>query len=176
MLGIDQEHIVNGLKNIQIPGRAEIVPTPNKPYTVMIDYAHTPDSLRNILSTVKEFVPNRLISVFGCGGDRDRTKRPQMGKISGEIADLTIITSDNPRTEEPMAIIRDIEEGIKQTNGQYIIIQDRTEAIRYAMKNALEGDIIVLAGKGHETYQIFRDKTIHYDEREIVKEILESME
>jgi len=176
MLGIEPAHIVNGLKNIHIPGRAEIVPTPGKPYTVMIDYAHTPDSLRNILTTVKEFVPNRLISVFGCGGDRDRSKRPQMGKISGEIADYTIITSDNPRTEEPMAIIRDIEEGIKQTNGKYIIIQDRTEAIRHAMKIAQEGDIIVLAGKGHETYQIFKDKTIHYDEREIVKEILESME
>ncbi|ANW99429.1 UDP-N-acetylmuramoyl-L-alanyl-D-glutamate--2,6-diaminopimelate ligase [Thermoclostridium stercorarium subsp. thermolacticum DSM 2910] len=176
MLGMGFEHAVNGLKNIHIPGRAEIVPTPGKPYTVMIDYAHTPDSLRNILSTVKEFVPNRLISVFGCGGDRDRGKRPQMGKISGEIADFTIITSDNPRTEDPMAIIRDIEEGIKQTDGQYIIIEDRTEAIRYAMSIAKEGDIIVLAGKGHETYQIFKDKTIHYDEREIVKEILESME
>lgn len=176
MLGIDAEYIANGLKNIHIPGRAEIVPTPKKPYTVMIDYAHTPDSLKNILSTVKEFVPNRLISVFGCGGDRDRTKRPQMGRISGEIADFTIITSDNPRTEEPMGIIKDIEEGIKQTEGQYIIIQDRTEAIRHAMEIAQKGDIIVLAGKGHETYQIFKDKTIHYDEREIVKEILESME
>lgn len=176
MMGIAPEHIVNGLKDIHIPGRAEIVPTPNKPYTVMIDYAHTPDSLRNILQTVKEFVPNRLISVFGCGGDRDRTKRPQMGKISGEIADITLITSDNPRTEEPMDIIKDIEEGIKETDGQYSIIQDRTSAIRHAMKNAQKGDIIVLAGKGHETYQIFKDKTIHYDEREIVKDILESME
>lgn len=176
MMGIAPEHIVNGLKDIHIPGRAEIVPTPNKPYIVMIDYAHTPDSLRNILQTVKEFVPNRLISVFGCGGDRDRTKRPQMGKISGEIADITLITSDNPRTEEPMDIIKDIEEGIKETDGQYSIIQDRTSAIRHAMKIAQKGDIIVLAGKGHETYQIFKDKTIHYDEREIVKDILESME
>ena len=123
MLGIDQEHIVNGLKNIQIPGGAEIVPTPNKPYTVMIDYAHTPDSLRSILSTVKEFVPNRLISVFGCGGDRDRTKRPQMGKISGEIADLTIIHPTTRTEEELDGNYRDIEEGIKQTNGQYIIIR-----------------------------------------------------
>lgn len=176
MMGIGQEHIIAGLKDIHIPGRAEIVPAPGKPWTVMIDYAHTPDSLENILTTVKSFVPGRLISVFGCGGDRDRGKRPKMGKISGEIADFTIITSDNPRTEEPAAIIRDIEEGIKKTNGQYIIIQDRTEAIRYAMKNAQKGDIIVLAGKGHETYQMFRDKTIHYDEREIVKEILDEME
>jgi UDP-N-acetylmuramoyl-L-alanyl-D-glutamate--2,6-diaminopimelate ligase len=176
LIGIAPEHIVNGLKDIHIPGRAEIVPTPGKPYTVMIDYAHTPDSLENILSTVKSFVPNRLISVFGCGGDRDRGKRPEMGRISGEIADLTIITSDNPRTEDPAAIIQDIEKGIKQTKGQYIIIQDRTEAIRYAMNNAVKGDIIVLAGKGHETYQIFKDKTIHYDEREIVKEILDDVE
>lgn len=176
MMKIAPEYIVQGLKEIHIPGRAEVVPTPGKPYTVMIDYAHTPDSLENILSTVKSFVPNRLISVFGCGGDRDRGKRPQMGKISGEIADFTIITSDNPRTEEPAAIIRDIEEGIKQTAGQYIILQDRTEAIRYAMNHAQKGDVIVLAGKGHETYQMFKDKTIHYDEREIVKEILDDLE
>lgn len=176
MLGISAECVTDGLKDIQIPGRAEVVPTPGKPYTVMIDYAHTPDSLENILTTVKSFAPNRVISVFGCGGDRDRSKRPRMGKVSGEIADFTIITSDNPRTEDPAAIISDIEEGIKLTHGKYIIIQDRTEAIRYAMQNAHEGDIIVLAGKGHETYQMFKDKTIHYDEREIVKEILNDME
>lgn len=176
MLGISPDCITNGLKDIHIPGRAEVVPTPGKPYTVMIDYAHTPDSLENILSTVKSFAPGRVVSVFGCGGDRDRSKRPRMGKISGEIADFTIITSDNPRTEEPAQIISDIEEGIKLTRGEYIIIQDRTEAIRYAMQNALKGDIIVLAGKGHETYQMFKDRTIHYDEREIVKEILDDME
>jgi len=176
MMGIPKEYIAEGLKDIHIPGRAEVVPTPGKPWTVMIDYAHTPDSLENILSTVKSFVPGRLISVFGCGGDRDRTKRPQMGQISGKIADFTIITSDNPRTEEPAAIISDIEEGIKLTKGQYITIEDRTEAIRYAMRNARSGDIIVLAGKGHETYQMFKDKTIHYDEREIVKDILDELE
>jgi UDP-N-acetylmuramoyl-L-alanyl-D-glutamate--2,6-diaminopimelate ligase len=175
MMNVNPIHIENGLKNIHVPGRAEIVPTPGKPYTVMIDYAHTPDSLENILKTIKDFVPNRLISVFGCGGDRDKGKRPEMGKISGGIADLTIITSDNPRTEDPAGIIKDIEQGIKLTDGQYIIIQDRTEAIRYAMSNAQSGDIILLAGKGHETYQIFRDKTIHYDEREIVREILEEL-
>ena len=176
MMGISKEHIKQGLMDIHIPGRAEVVPIPGKPYTVMIDYAHTPDSLKNILSTVKSFVPSRLISVFGCGGDRDKSKRPQMGKISGEIADFTIITSDNPRTEEPEAIIRDIEEGMKQTNGQYTVITDRTMAIRYAMEHAQDGDIIVLSGKGHETYQIFKDNTIHYDEREIVKEILDDLE
>ena len=176
MTGIPREHIAAGLKNIHIPGRAEVVPAPGRPWTVMIDYAHTPDSLENILSTVKSFAPGRLVSVFGCGGDRDRSKRPQMGQISGEIADFTIITSDNPRTEEPGAIIRDIEEGIKLTKGEYIVIEDRTEAIRYAMKNARSGDVIVLAGKGHETYQMFKDKTIHYDEREIVREILDELE
>ncbi len=176
MMHVHPDFIIKGLEDIHIPGRAEVIPTPGKPYTIMIDYAHTPDSLENILNTVKAFVPGRLISVFGCGGDRDRGKRPQMGKISGEIADFTIVTSDNPRTEDPSAIIKDIEEGMKLTNGQYIIIQDRTDAIRYAMENAGEGDVIVLAGKGHETYQIFKDKMIHYDEREIVTGILEELE
>ena len=176
LLGVPFEAIREGLLKVQVPGRAEVVPTPGKDYTVMIDYAHTPDSLENILSTVKEFARGRLISVFGCGGDRDRTKRPLMGEVSGRIADFTIITSDNPRTEEPMQIIRDIEEGIKKTDGRYTVIEDRTEAIRYAMENAECGDIIVLAGKGHETYQIFKDKTIHYDEREIVENILKELE
>ncbi|NMA67756.1 MAG: UDP-N-acetylmuramoyl-L-alanyl-D-glutamate--2,6-diaminopimelate ligase [Clostridiaceae bacterium] len=173
--GIEFDKIKEGLLDVHVPGRAEVVPTPDKPYTVMIDYAHSPDSLENILSTVKGFVKGRLISVFGCGGDRDKSKRPVMGKISGQIADLTIITSDNPRTEDPLQILKDIEEGIKETQGEYLIIEDRTEAIRYAMENALEDDIIVLSGKGHETYQIFKDKTIHYDEREIVEGILEGL-
>lgn len=171
--GIDAGFIKEGLKNVHVPGRAEVVPTPGKPYTVMIDYAHTPDSLENILSTVKAFTKGRLISVFGCGGDRDRSKRPLMGEISGRIADFTIITSDNPRTEDPRRILTDIEEGIKKTDGSYIVIEDRTEAIRYAMEHAQKDDVIVLSGKGHETYQIFKDKTIHYDEREIVEKILE---
>ena len=171
-MGIEPQFIKEGLAGLQVPGRAEVVPTPGKQYVVMIDYAHTPDSLENILSTVKGFVKGRLISVFGCGGDRDRSKRPAMGEISGRIADFTIITSDNPRTEEPSRILADIEEGIKNTGGKYIVIEDRTEAIRYAMDNAMKDDIIVLSGKGHETYQIFKDKTIHYDEREIVENIL----
>ncbi len=176
MLGIDVQMIKEGLLKVQVPGRAEVVPTPGKPYTVMVDYAHTPDSLENILSTVKDFAKGRLISVFGCGGDRDRSKRPLMGEISGRIADLTIITSDNPRTEVPSKILTDIEEGIKKTQGQYLVIEDRTEAIRYAMAHAKADDIIVLSGKGHETYQIFKDKTIHYDEREIVENILKEVE
>lgn len=172
LMGIEPQSIKEGLSDLHVPGRAEIVPTPGKEYIVMIDYAHSPDSLENILSTVKDFVKGRLISVFGCGGDRDRSKRPVMGAISGRIADFTIITSDNPRTEVPSRILSDIEEGIKDTGGKYIVIEDRTEAIRYAMNNAEKDDIIVLSGKGHETYQIFKDKTIHYDEREIVENIL----
>ncbi len=157
-----------------MPGRVETVKI-DRDFTVIIDYAHTPDSLENVLTTIKEFTKGRLISVFGCGGDRDRSKRPAMGNISGRIADFTIITSDNPRTEDPVAIVRDIEEGIKNTGGKYITIVDRREAIKYALQHAQPGDVIVLAGKGHETYQTFKDKTIHFDEREVVRELLEEI-
>jgi UDP-N-acetylmuramoyl-L-alanyl-D-glutamate--2,6-diaminopimelate ligase len=174
MAGISQEIIKEGLARVQVPGRAELVET-GRDFAVMIDYAHTPDSLENILTTVKDYAPARVLSLFGCGGDRDRTKRPMMGRISGELADFTIVTSDNPRTEDPDAIVREIEEGIKQTQGKYTCIVDRKEAIRFALMNANKGDVVVLAGKGHETYQTFKDKTIHFDEREVVREILESM-
>jgi len=174
-LGIGPEAIREGLSRVAVPGRAEVVPTPGMPYTVMIDYAHTPDSLENILNAVRGFTANRLICVFGCGGDRDRTKRPQMGAISGRLADYTIITSDNPRTEEPERILKDIEVGITPLGVAYTVIQDRTEAIRHAMLQGREGDVIVLAGKGHETYQMFKDKTIHYDEREVVEVLLKEM-
>ena len=172
MLGISSEAIKAGLEKVQVPGRAELVNT-GRNFSVMIDYAHTPDSLENILSTVKDYAPGRVVSVFGCGGDRDKTKRPMMGEISGRIASFTIITSDNPRTEDPEAIVNDIEEGIRKSGGSYIRIVDRREAIKYALNNALAGDVIVLAGKGHETYQTFKDKTIHFDEREVVAEILD---
>ncbi len=175
LMGIGFDAIREGLRNVSVPGRAEVIET-GKSFTVMTDYAHTPDSLENILSTVKGFAQGRVVSVFGCGGDRDKTKRPLMGEISGKIADFTIITSDNPRTEEPAGILRDIEEGMKRTEGTYVTVIDRREAIKYAMQNARPGDVIVLAGKGHETYQIFKDKTIHFDEREVVQEILEEME
>ncbi|NJD02299.1 MAG: UDP-N-acetylmuramoyl-L-alanyl-D-glutamate--2,6-diaminopimelate ligase [Ruminiclostridium sp.] len=171
MLGISGDAVKAGLEKVQVSGRAELVNT-GRDFSVMIDYAHTPDSLENILNTVKDYAPGRVVSLFGCGGDRDRTKRPMMGEISGRIADLTIITSDNPRTEDPEAIVNDIEEGIKKSGGRYIRIVDRREAIRYALNNAAAGDVIVLAGKGHETYQTFKDKTIHFDEREVVAEIL----
>jgi UDP-N-acetylmuramoyl-L-alanyl-D-glutamate--2,6-diaminopimelate ligase len=174
LMGISFDYIKEGLKNVTVPGRAEVVPI-GTDYTVIIDYAHSPDSLENILATVKGYAPARVISLFGCGGDRDKSKRPIMGEISGKYADFTIITSDNPRTEEPSAIINDIEEGIKKTKAAYITIVDRREAIKYAMQNARPKDIIVLAGKGHETYIMLNDKTIHFDEREVVKEILVEM-
>jgi len=169
--GVPLEDIRNGLLNTRVPGRAEVVYTDDK-FTVIVDYAHSPDSLENILKTIKDYSTGRVICLFGCGGDRDRTKRSIMGEISGRLADLTIITSDNPRTEEPVNIVRDIEEGIKRTNGAYITIVDRREAIKYSLENSQKGDIILLAGKGHETYQIFKDKTIHFDEREVVLELL----
>ncbi len=172
LLGVPPEAVKAGLEKVQVPGRAELVDT-GRDFSVMIDYAHTPDSLDNILSTVKDYAPGRVISLFGCGGDRDRTKRPMMGEISGKLADFTVITSDNPRTEEPSAIVGDIEEGIKRTNGKYKVIVDRREAIKYALDGAQAGDVVVLAGKGHETYQTFKDKTIHFDEREVVREILD---
>ena len=145
----------------------------NLPYEIIIDYAHTPDGLENILKTAKAFTKGKLISIFGCGGDRDKVKRPQMGKISIDIADVTIITSDNPRSEEPMDIIKDIEVGLSKD--KYIVIENRKEAIKKAINIAKEGDVIVIAGKGHETYQILKNETIHFDEREVVKEILDSV-
>jgi UDP-N-acetylmuramoyl-L-alanyl-D-glutamate--2,6-diaminopimelate ligase len=171
MLGVGFDAVSKGLENVQVPGRAELVPT-GRDFSVIIDYAHTPDSLENILTTVKDYARGRVISLFGCGGDRDNTKRPIMGEISGRIADFTIITSDNPRTEVPEAIVDQIEAGMKKTDGKYIKIVDRREAIRYALENAGSEDVIVLAGKGHETYQTFKDKTIHFDEREVVSELL----
>lgn len=169
--GITLEHVKIGLTSVSVPGRMESVRTGGN-YSVLIDYAHTPDSLEKVLSTVKEFASGRVVSLFGCGGDRDKGKRPAMGTISGNIADFTIITSDNPRTEEPEMIINDIEAGIAKTDGKYIKITDRRQAIKFALENAQEEDIIVLAGKGHETYQQFKDKTIHFDEREVVDELL----
>ena len=171
-LNIPMDKIKEGLRDVVIPGRCELVAKDkNLPYSIIIDYAHTPDGLENILSTVKAFTKNRMISVFGCGGDRDKVKRPQMGKIGCELSDIAIITSDNPRSEEPMDIINDIVKPLNYDN--FVIEVNRKEAIRKAMNMALEGDVIVIAGKGHETYQILKDETIHFDEREVVYDILE---
>ena len=171
-LNIPMDKIKEGLSDVVIPGRCELVAKEkNLPYSIIIDYAHTPDGLENVLSTVKAFTKNRMISVFGCGGDRDKVKRPQMGKIGCELSDIVIITSDNPRSEEPMDIINDIVKPLNYDN--FVIEVNRKEAIRKAMNMALEGDVIVIAGKGHETYQILKDETIHFDEREVVYDILE---
>jgi UDP-N-acetylmuramoyl-L-alanyl-D-glutamate--2,6-diaminopimelate ligase len=175
LLDIPQTALEAGLTKVQVPGRAESVDT-KRNFSILLDYAHTPDSLENILTTVKGYAVGRVLCVFGCGGDRDRQKRPMMGAIAGRLADYTIITSDNPRTEEPESIIAQIEEGMKTTGSKYTRISDRREAIRHAMESAQAGDVIVLAGKGHETYQIFKDKTIHFDEREVVWEILQEMD
>ena len=151
-----------------VQGRVEVVPTPGKDYTILIDYAHTPDSMVNVLQTVKEFAKGRTVAVFGCGGDRDKTKRPPMGKAAADWSDFAVVTTDNPRTEEPAAIIRDILAGVKQEDGEYIVIEDRRAAIRYAMDIGKKDDIIVLAGKGHETYQDIGGVKRHLDEREEV--------
>jgi UDP-N-acetylmuramoyl-L-alanyl-D-glutamate--2,6-diaminopimelate ligase len=173
-LGINVECIKEGIEKAIVPGRCERVGNEyNLPYEIIIDYAHTPDGLENILKTAKAFTKGKLISIFGCGGDRDKVKRPQMGKISTDIADITIVTSDNPRSEEPMDIIKDIEVGLNKDN--YVVIENRKEAIKKAINIAKQDDVIVIAGKGHETYQILKNETIHFDEREVVKEILESV-
>ena len=168
-LGISLADAAKALETAEgVKGRVEVVPTPGKPYTVLIDYAHTPDGLENVLSSVKDFCKGRLIAVFGCGGDRDRTKRPIMGRIGAELADLAIITSDNPRTEVPMDIIKDIVAGLSETTKNYEVIENRIDAIHHAMDIAQKDDIIVLAGKGHETYQEICGVKHHLDEREVV--------
>ncbi len=168
-LGISLASCAGALAKAQgVKGRVEVVPTPETPYSVLIDYAHTPDGLENVLSSVKDFCKGRLIAVFGCGGDRDPMKRPIMGEIGVKLSDFAVITSDNPRTEEPVAIIRDILAGVKEEYGPYTVIEDRRAAIRYAMDIAEKDDIIVLAGKGHETYQDIGGHKYHLDEREEV--------
>lgn len=171
ILGIDKELMRKGLLDVVVPGRCERIGYKyDIPYDIIIDFAHTPDGLKNILETLKGFTKNRLIAVYGCGGDRDKVKRAELGRIGTELADLAIITSDNPREEDPMVIIKEIVAGIKKSN--YLAIENRVEAIKLALGMAEEGDVIVLAGKGHENYQIVNEGVIHFDEREIVDDIL----
>ena len=171
-LGIDYKSVLTAIsKSNGVKGRIEVVPT-NTDYTVIIDYAHSPDGLENIITSLREIAKNRVVTLFGCGGDRDRTKRPKMGKIAAELSDFCVVTSDNPRTENPSAIIEDILEGMKGVSTPYVVVENRKDAIRWAMENAQPDDIILLAGKGHETYQILPTGTIHFDEREAVAEIL----
>jgi UDP-N-acetylmuramoyl-L-alanyl-D-glutamate--2,6-diaminopimelate ligase len=165
--GIEERQIVRGLEAVKgVRGRLELVEK-DQAFSVFIDYAHTPDALSNVLRTVREITTGNLICVFGCGGDRDRGKRSEMGRVSGAIADYTIITSDNPRSEEPLSIIAEIEKGILETKGRYEVIPDRREAIRHAIARAREGDSVLIAGKGHEDYQILGNKVINFDDREV---------
>ena len=167
-LGLELPAVAAALSHARgVRGRVEVVPTP-APFTVLIDYAHTPDALENILSTARALTQKRLICVVGCGGDRDRTKRPLMGEIAGELADLTFLTSDNPRTEDPVSILRDMLPGMERSGGEYRLIPDRRAAIRAALAEARTGDLVLLAGKGHETYQEIRGEFLHLDEREEV--------
>lgn len=164
-LGIDIKTVIKGLAAATgVVGRVEVVPTATD-YTVIIDYAHTPDGLMNIINCVKGFAEGRVITLFGCGGDRDNTKRAIMGEIAGKLSDFSIITSDNPRTEDPELIVKEIEDGMKRTDGKYVKITDRREAIGYALDMAKAGDVIILAGKGQETYQIIGKEKFDFDER-----------
>ena len=172
--GVNPEIIKQALEEVRVPGRSELVDN-NLELTIMIDYAHSPESLQNILQAAKSYTRGRVISVFGCGGDRDSGKRPIMGEISGKIADYTIVTSDNPRTEDPLKIIEQIEEGVKKTKGKYEVVIDRTKAIEKAIKMANKKDIIILAGKGHEPYQEINGEKFDFDERVIVRDIIEKM-
>jgi UDP-N-acetylmuramoyl-L-alanyl-D-glutamate--2,6-diaminopimelate ligase len=155
-----------------VPGRLQRIDC-RKDFSVFVDYAHTDDALKNVLMTLRELSPAKIIVVFGCGGNRDRTKRPKMGQAASELSDFAIITSDNPRDEEPQDIIKDISRGIRKKN--YKIISDRETAILDSLKMAKPGDIVLIAGKGHENYQIFKNKRIHFDDREIVKKCLKSL-
>ena len=170
-VGVDVEKIKEGLENIIVPGRNELVPNKEE-LPIMLDYAHTAESLENILQASKTYTPGRVICVFGCGGDRDREKRPRMGEVAGRLADYTIVTTDNPRTEKPEDIISEIEAGISKTKGKYEIVVDRREAIAKAIKMMGKRDLVILAGKGHETYQEINGEKFPFDERVIIKEIL----
>ena len=173
-LGVSLDKIAAALaKASGVKGRVEVVPTPGKPYTVLIDYSHTPDSLENVLKTVRGFCKGKVIAVFGCGGDRDPFKRPIMGRIGAELADLSVVTSDNPRTEDPMAIIDAIVAGMQESAHPYVVIENRVQAIEWALAHAQKDDVIVLCGKGHETYQEVGHEKRHLDEREVVSAYLE---
>ena len=174
LCGISWENITDGLATVKgVAGRIEPLPTYGRDFAVYLDYAHTPDALENIIKTVKEIDENhRIVTLFGCGGDRDNSKRSTMGEIAGTYSDFLIVTSDNPRTEDPSKIIEMIMEGVLKTKCPYIIIENRLEAITYALENAKKNDIIILAGKGHEDYQEINNEKHHFDEREIVDSLL----
>ena len=172
MLNIDKDVVLKALKDTNgVAGRFETVQN-DKGISVIVDYAHTPDALENILNTAKEFVKGNIITIFGCGGDRDATKRPLMGKISQKLSDTCIVTSDNPRTEDPKLIIDDILDGLDKENRNYKVIIDRKEAIEEAIKIAKKDDVVIIAGKGHENYQIIGKNKHHFDDKEIARDCL----
>jgi UDP-N-acetylmuramoyl-L-alanyl-D-glutamate--2,6-diaminopimelate ligase len=172
-LGVSNETIETGIRNLRaVSGRFQSV-NRGQPFLVVVDYAHTDDALENLIRTARELnTKGRIITVFGCGGSRDRTKRPIMGELSGRLSDLSILTSDNPRQEDPLKIISDIVVGMQKSGGKYMIEADRAKAIHLAIEEAQPGDIVLLAGKGHEDYQIFADHTIHFDDREEAQKAL----
>ena len=172
---VDLDILEKMLYEVKVKGRIEIVNVSDR-FTLMIDYAHNAMALESILETLKEYRPHRLVCLFGCGGNRSKERRFEMGEVSGKLADLTIITSDNPRFEEPLDIIADIQKGIAKTSGRHVDIADRKEAIRYAIENAEDGDIIVLAGKGHEDYQEIKGVKYPMDERVLIKEVVAELE
>ncbi len=169
--GVTTENIRKALLEVKVRGRIEMIPVSSE-FTLMIDYAHNAMALESLLTTLREYDPNRLVSVFGCGGNRAKSRRFEMGEVSGRLADLTVITSDNPRFEEPLDIIADIRTGISRTGGSFIEIPDRKEAIAWAIHNGQPGDIIILAGKGHEDYQEIRGVKYPMDERDLIRDIL----
>ena len=173
-LGVDTETIARGIAACAgVPGRFERVDE-GQPFAVIVDYSHTDDALRNAIAAARSLEPKRVITVFGCGGDRDRTKRPLMGQAASELSDLVIVTSDNPRSEDPLRIVNDVMVGVRRADARTMVEPDRGAAIHKAIKEANAGDIVLLAGKGHETYQVFRDRTIHFDDREVAREALRS--
>jgi UDP-N-acetylmuramoyl-L-alanyl-D-glutamate--2,6-diaminopimelate ligase len=170
--GLPAETIARGVAECHaVPGRFERVDE-GQPFVVVVDYAHTDDALRNVISMARSLEPNRVVTLFGCGGDRDRTKRPIMGEVAGELSDFVVLTSDNPRSEDPLDIMNDVLVGLRRKDTPYIAEPDRATAIRRAIEEARPGDIIILAGKGHETYQVLKDRTIAFDDREVAKEVL----
>jgi UDP-N-acetylmuramoyl-L-alanyl-D-glutamate--2,6-diaminopimelate ligase len=173
-LGVDLEHMKEALRVAKVKGRIEMIPVSDE-FTLMIDYAHNAMALESLLTTLREYKPGRLVCVFGCGGNRSKLRRYEMGEVSGRLADLTIITSDNPRFEEPQAIIDDIKIGMAKTTGEYVEIINRKDAIKYAIEHGEPGDVIVLAGKGHEDYQEIKGKKYPMDERVLIQELLEEL-
>ena len=174
-LGVPIEAMQEGLRTVKVKGRVEPVPVPG-PFTLLLDYAHNAVAMENVLTTLREYNPKRLICLVGAGGNRSRVRRYEMGEVSGKLADLSVLTADNSRDEDVLDIIKDIRIGMDKTDGKFIEIPDRREAIRWCLENAQEGDIVVLAGKGHEDYQEIKGKKYPFDERVVIKEILEKIQ